>query len=90
MNISDYIRRSLPNIGVGSYGDLLDNNSTINVENLSLDERENFNKLKTSDKIRLLNDQHIKETNYFVSPMIRNISNSENICGIRGTFQQVM
>ena len=89
MNISDYIKRALPNMGIGTYGDLLNNNGDkINLESLTPEEKDNYNKLKLIDKAKLL-QEHNKDTNYIVSPMIRK-GQQQNIGGIVGTFQQVM
>ena len=89
MNIADYIKRALPNMGIGTYGDLLNNNGDkINLESLTPEEKDNYNKLKLVDKTKLL-QEHNKDTNYIVSPMLRK-GQQQNIGGIVGTFQQVM
>lgn len=88
MNIQDYIRRNLPNMGISTYGDLLNGNK-LSLESLSPEEKDNYNLLKELDKRKLLNEQANTVTNYQVSPMIRK-GQQQNIGGIRGQFTQVM
>ena len=87
MNIQDYIRQNIS--FTTSYGDLLSNEKgKVNLESLSQQDKESYNILKEIDKRKLYNEQQ-KETQYVVSPMIRQ-GIQENIGGINGKFQQIM
>lgn len=75
-------------MGVSTYGELLHDKGTVNVDSLTPEERDNYLKLQNGDKAKLLKENN-QETQYVVSPMIRK-GQQTNIGGIRGTFQQVM